>query len=184
MLSRTLLGAAAAAAPVLAVYTPEVVSYWGQAGTLSLEEMCTGPNADTFDYLTIAFINVSPENGGLSGYPGSNFGAHCAAEVYVNGGHDSKLLSECSFIRAGIPICQAAGKKILISIGGVYNTVSNYRVTTEEAGEEFAEFMWDAFGPVQPGYTGPRPLDTIASPNPVDGFDFDIEYQFGEFKVY
>lgn len=36
---------------------------------------------------------------------------------------------------------------------------------------KFANFLWDAFGPKKPLYTGPRPFGDAA----VNGFDFDIE---------
>jgi chitinase len=133
------------------------------------------------DYVTLAFINESPEKAGSSGYPGLNLGAHCAATTYQVGGESTDLLSDCSLIAADIPVCQALGTKILLSIGGVFGTGSDYTVSTVAKGEEFATFMWGAFGPYETSWTGPRPFDISSTDHTVvDGFDFDIEIKFGE----
>lgn len=136
-----------------------------------------------FEYVTIAFVNESPENG--NGYPGTNFGGHCAASVYTNPANNqpTELLSGCTFMAADIPVCQQLGIKVLLSVGGVYspNWGSNYTVSTVAGGEYFATFLWQAFGPPNSSYTGPRPFDiSPTQPNTLDGFDFDIEVQFGK----
>lgn len=126
-------------------------------------------------------MNNSPENGNGTGYPGTNFAAHCAAYVYENNDRDSKLLSGCSFIKDDIKTCHQLGKKVLLSIGGVYSATSNYSISSVTKGIEFADFMYNAFGPFKEGYTGPRPLDSSETDHAsVDGFDFDIEIKFGK----
>ncbi|RMI97945.1 hypothetical protein CDV36_016164 [Fusarium kuroshium] len=149
--------------------------YWGQLGNEALKSYCdNGP-----EYVTLSFVNQAPENT-KSGYPGTNFAGHCGAGTYKNeedvGGD---LLSECYSIKEGIPYCQEHGVKVLLSIGGVYNADGgNYKVTTDQKGVDFADFLWSAFGPYDKDWNGPRPFDADdGSTRPaIDGFDFDIEH--------
>lgn len=106
---------------------------------------------------------------GPGGWPGSNFGNQCDGAVYSNGSVTTKLLSGCQQIADDIPVCQAAGKKILLSLGG---GDGKYQIDSDESATKFADFLWGAFGPKTLAWgTGPRPFgDAI-----VDGFDFDIE---------
>ncbi|KAH8750156.1 glycoside hydrolase superfamily [Diaporthe sp. PMI_573] len=168
----SLVVAALAAAPVLA--TPSSVNvYWGQQGNGELATACQDPSVD---YITLGFVNISPENGGPTEYPGTNFGAHCWAEKYSVDGHTSELLTTCPSLTPGIAVCQGLGKKVLLSIGGVYSAYSNYTVSTPMNGVAFAEFVWGAFGPYAEDWAGkPRPFDNGDQHNAVDGFDFDLE---------
>jgi len=176
MQSKILALTALAAAPILA-HKPVVNVYFGQTGTDSLGSYC---ESNAFEYVTIGFVNNSPEQdkSGLD-YPGTNFAAHCAADVYTKNGKKSQLLSQCTFIADDIPKCQAAGKKVLLSVGGVFNQKSNYTVSSAAKGVKFADFLWGSFGPYNPLYNGPRPFDFNGKHVAVDGFDFDIETKFG-----
>ncbi|RBA19457.1 hypothetical protein FPRO05_09560 [Fusarium proliferatum] len=149
--------------------------YWGQLGSDSLKSYCDSAP----EYVTLSFVNQAPEHT-ESGYPGTNFAGHCAAGVYSNkNGVASSLLSECYTIKEGIPYCQQRGVKVLLSIGGVYNEAgSNYKVTTDDKGVDFADFLYKAFGPYDQSWDGPRPFDSDdGTTRPaVDGFDFDIEH--------
>lgn len=130
-------------------------------------------------------MNNSPEHGNSTNYPGTNFAAHCAADVYVKSGQNSKLLSGCSFIKQDIQKCQKLGKKVLLSIGGEYTATSNYSLTTVQDGVDFAEFLFSSFGPYTQGYNGPRPFDPSSTSHTcVDGFDFDIETKFGKVQLF
>lgn len=170
---------ALASAPSPAAHNVNV--YWGQSGSTFLGEWC---ETGHFEYVTIAFINNSPENDPSNlGYPGTNFGAHCNSLVYTDDqGVDSLLLSGCNFIAEDIPKCQAAGKKVLISIGGHPSDTSKYGVSTAAKGVEFANFVWEAFGPYDPSSSAPRPFDYEVNGSPVhvavDGFDFDLEVKY------
>jgi chitinase len=138
----------------------------------SLAEFC---NDDTIDIIPIGFVYKFPQNG-TSGYPGTNFGNAClASEYYIDeDGHTTDIFNPCSSIERDIPICQAKGKKILISIGG--DTPGN-EFTSHDAATSFASQLWTLFGPKPDGYTGPRPFgDAI-----VDGFDLDIEVGDGSY---
>jgi chitinase len=90
--------------------------------------------------------------------------------VYSFNNVDTKLLSGCHQIAEDIPTCQAAGKTILLSLGGGGN--DKYKITSEQSAIDFADFLWGAFGPKTVAWgTGPRPFGDAV----VDGFDFDIE---------
>ncbi|KPM34471.1 hypothetical protein AK830_g12098 [Neonectria ditissima] len=148
--------------------------YWGQYGSDSLTSYCDSG----VEYVTIAFVNQAPEHN-PSGWPGTNFAGHCPGDYYMYGPGDSlqsNLWKNCYLIQEGIPYCQNLGVKVLLSIGGDYNVGdSNYEVTTDDHGVEFANFLYGAFGPKVDSWDGPRPFDGASGHNHVDGFDFDIE---------
>ncbi|CAN8100497.1 unnamed protein product [Discula destructiva] len=151
-----------------------VNAYFGQNGFANISDVCKD---DSLEYLTLAFIDVSPENGGAAGYPGSNFAGHCWAGNYNNNGAVSDLLSDCPYLTPGIDVCQSQyGKKILLSFGGDFSKTSNYSISTSQSGVEFADFIWGAFGPYTEAWEGkPRPFDYNGMHVAVDGYDFDIE---------
>ncbi|KAL8790293.1 MAG: hypothetical protein Q9213_000645 [Squamulea squamosa] len=141
--------------------------YWGQGPNQQrLAHFCAD---SSIDVIPIAFLNVFPDqvNGG---YPGTNFGNQCGSETFKNkDGSDSPLLSNCPLIGPDIKTCQAMGKKILLSLGGAIPT--NQSIKNDESAVAFAKFVWNAFGPEDATYHGPRPFGNAV----VDGFDFDIE---------
>ncbi|KYK62069.1 hypothetical protein DCS_03214 [Drechmeria coniospora] len=148
--------------------------FWGQHGGHNLREFCdTG-----IQYATLGFVNMSPENDYTeAGYPGINFSAHCWADSYLDKkGQPTKLLSHCNSLKEDIEYCRDRGVKVILAIGGDYNAKSNYKVSTTENGEYFADFLYNAFGPYSPSWKGPRPFDISPTEHvEVDGFDFDIE---------
>lgn len=172
----TFLVAASAVMSALATASlPSSVNvYFGQNGNANISDVCADPS---LQYITLAFVNVSPENGGGSGYPGSNFANHCWAGNYDNNGDVSDFLDDCPYLNPGVDICQSTyGKKILLSIGGEFTETSNYSVSTAENGYAFADFIWGAFGPYDESWEGqPRPFDYDGVHVAVDGYDFDIE---------
>ncbi|OBT54521.1 hypothetical protein VE04_06692 [Pseudogymnoascus sp. 24MN13] len=157
-----------------------VAAYWGQSGG-SLRDYCD--TADT-DYIPIGFINYFPAQ--ANGWPGSNYASSCWAEYYNAPGYqgvddDSKnlLLSYCPGMAQDMQYCQSKGKKILLSLGGGYDT---YHLSGKVDGEAFADFLWGAYGPNTTAWAGPRPFDPIPGSvgdeiaTVVDGYDFDIEF--------
>ncbi|KAL8892889.1 MAG: hypothetical protein Q9215_000253 [Flavoplaca cf. flavocitrina] len=165
----TLVSAATAAAVTTfdADANTNMAVYWGQGpGQQRLAHFCED---STIDIIPVAFLNIFPDqvNGG---YPGTNFGNQCGPETFVNkDGSDSPLLSNCQFIGPDIKTCQAMGKKVLLSLGGAIPT--NQSINNDESAVAFANFLWNAFGPEDATYDGPRPFGDAV----VDGFDFDIE---------
>src|SRR3569833_2973451 len=149
-------------------------------GRTRLAEVCAD---SAVDFVTIAFVMESPEVDQDTGYPRTNFGDHCSGETYSKNGKSSHLLSGCKLIAEDIPKCQQMGKKVLLSIGGVFDDtgIANYTVSSIQNGLDFADFMWYAFGPYNSSWAGPRPFDLDETHRAsVDGFDFDIEKRFSE----
>ncbi|CAK7214427.1 Chitinase 2 [Sporothrix bragantina] len=171
----TLATLATVVAPVFAAGKINV--YWGQNGDRTLTEVC---QQDAIDYVTLSVVNQAPEQDGTTNYPGMEFAAHCPGTMYEVDGVASNLIDGCTDIIEGIPVCQAKGIRVLLSIGGVFDAqLANYNVTTEANGRYFADFLWGAFGPYNASWTGPRPFDASATEHTsVDGFDFDIEEVF------
>lgn len=159
----------------------------GQNGldTERLKDFC---DTTALDYITLAFVNRAPKS--VGDLPGTNFAAHCAGIYY----EDSMLQSSCDWIRQDIKYCQGQGKKILLSIGGVFTeenvvtkllgTASDYSLPDNETGEWFAEYLWGAFGPKTDDWAYERPFDYDDVTVEVDGFDFDIEHNFADQQPY
>lgn len=159
----------------------------GQSGldTERLKDFC---DTTALDYITLAFVNRAPKS--VGDLPGTNFAAHCAGTYY----EDSMLQSSCDWIRQDIKYCQGQGKKILLSIGGVFTeenvvtkllgTASDYSLPDNETGEWFAEYLWGAFGPKTDDWAYERPFDYDDVTVEVDGFDFDIETNFADQQPY
>lgn len=131
-------------------------------------------------YVSLSFVTRSPEHDNATGYPATGFAAHCGGDYYYKNGHKSGLLQSCETLKEDIPKCQVKGVKVLLSIGGEWSTESDYRVSTEDNARYFSDFLWNAFGPFNATWDGPRPFDSETTHNAIDGFDFDIEGAFGE----
>ncbi|KAF2270835.1 glycoside hydrolase [Lojkania enalia] len=146
-----------------------VAVYWGQGySQIDLSTLCADPSVDI---VNLAFVNQFPKNVGE--FPATNFANACGEEMYQYAdGTNSGLRSNCPSIGPGIKECQAAGKKVLLSVGGGWPT--DYYLETSEIAEYFAEFLWGAFGPQTSEWVDagkPRPFGDAS----VDGFDLDIE---------
>ena len=123
---------------------------------------------DSIDIIQIGFVNIFPDQTG--GYPGANFGNQCGDTTYSNpDGSMSPLLNHCPDIGPDIKYCQNNGKTVLLSLGGAKPT--NQHLNSEQSAMDFADFLWAAFGPMDPNSQVPRPFGDAR----VDGFDFDIE---------
>ena len=144
----------------------------GQSGYDNLGTFCDSG----VSYVTLSSINVSPQNG-PDNVPGSNFAGHCIGTNYIlPDGTVTDLKDPCSDIGPWIPYCQEQGVKVLLSIGGA---LGDYEVTSVSNGQYFAEYLYKAFGPYDSSWDGARPFGNDS----VDGFDFDIEYNYGQFLV-
>lgn len=152
MLAKTLLAVGALVAPTLASAS-ELVMYWGQnsAGTQkSLGEYCQETAGDIY---VISFLYEF----GIAG-PSLSLSS-CSGTAYSNG------MLHCPDVASDIKSCQAAGKKILLALGGA---AGSYGFSDDSSAEDFAGTLWDLFGE---GSSDTRPFDDAV----VDGFDFDIE---------
>ncbi|KAL2010511.1 hypothetical protein VTN00DRAFT_6318 [Thermoascus crustaceus] len=150
-----------------------VAVYYGQgANQKRLSHFC---EETSLDIINIGFVNIFPDQS-LTGWPGSNFGNQCDGLTFTIGGLTSGLLSGCHQLEEDIPKCQAAGKIVMLSLGGAYPM--DQEIKSEESALAFADFLWGAFGPKIDdwiGVNGPRPFGDVV----VDGFDFDIEHNGG-----
>ncbi|PLB43154.1 glycoside hydrolase [Aspergillus steynii IBT 23096] len=150
-----------------------IAVYYGQGyDQPRLREICQDASVDI---INLGFINVFPGQG-AGGWPGSNFANQCDGTTYEIGGVKTQLLSGCHQLAEDIPLCQAAGKKVLLSLGGA--TPDNQRILSENEALLFTDFLWGAFGPIDDAWVamdGPRPFGDVV----VDGFDFDIEHNGG-----
>ncbi|KAL8845959.1 MAG: hypothetical protein Q9221_008921 [Calogaya cf. arnoldii] len=164
------ISAATAAANFDAGANTNMAVYWNDQGQGPSQQRLAHLCEDSsIDIIPIAFLNIFPDqvNGG---YPGTNFGNQCGPETFKNkDGSDSPLLSNCPLIGPDIKTCQAMGKKLLLSLGGAIPT--NQSINNDESAVAFAHFLWNAFGPVDATYNGPRPFGDAV----IDGFDFDVE---------
>lgn len=147
------------------------------------------------DIIPIGFINTFPAQS--NGWIGTNYGNACWAGVDDAPGYDGKdnntnnrLLTTCPTVAGGITVCQAQGKKVLLSLGGAFTQTAGgpppYDLTGKADGIALANFLWGAYGPYKQSWVAagnPRPLDGYTSALvadashhiDIDGFDFDIE---------
>lgn len=126
----------------------------------------------SLDIINLAFLDVFPDQG-LNGFPGTNFGNQCGSGTFDINGLESQLQSDCQKLAQDIPICQASGKKVLLSLGGA--SPDGQLIKDEQSAKSFADFLWYAFGPPSEDWIsndGPRPFQDVT----LDGFDFDIRH--------
>ncbi|PGH28370.1 chitinase, partial [[Emmonsia] crescens] len=180
MAFKSLLTATMAASSLLASSTfavdlgskTNLAVYYGQGPYQErLAHFC---QQSSLDIIPISFVHIFPDQG-AGGYPGSNFGNQCSSEVYENeDGVPTELYKDCHQIAEDIPICQAAGKTVLLSLGGA---TSAYKLDSSKSARDFADFLWGAFGPKTASWGDkPRPFGDAV----INGFDFDIEHN-GDF---
>lgn len=147
----------------------KTVIYYGQGSNQpDISTFCS--RADV-DIINIGFVNGFPSMNGNNGWPSWNFGNQCNAGYY----QDTKMYKYCDSgdFSGQVKACQQNGKKILVSLGGEFDSKNPYSLQTSDV-TTLAKELWWIFGPT--GQAGappdlPRPFgDAI-----VDGFDFDIE---------
>ncbi|KAG0206603.1 Chitinase 1 [Mortierella sp. GBA30] len=135
-----------------------VVNYWGQNSVAR----SGGSEADLIDYcqdgaisvFALAFINQIN-----NGQPLLNLAKHCD-QVFP-----STSLLNCPKIGSDIKACQAKGKAVVVSIGGVSGS---YSLPDAKAGQDFADRIWDLF---LGGSSSTRPFGDAV----LDGVDLDLE---------
>ncbi|KAJ2021161.1 Chitinase 2 [Coemansia sp. S680] len=156
-------------AGALAAYNPtcsnNIVTYWGQNswGGAHLSDPANWEGSlgsycqdATFDIINISFVT----NFNLTGLPVLNHAFHC--ETVFNGTNTL----HCPDIGADIKLCQANGKKIVLSLGG--GNIYTYGLSSAADGQAFADTIWNMF---LGGSSKYRPYDDAI----LDGVDLDIE---------
>ncbi|PWW76177.1 glycoside hydrolase [Tuber magnatum] len=137
----------------------QTVAYFGQSGKLgvnSLSKFCGSPD---IDIIVLAFVNVYKGAGGL---PGMNLGGYCDTKIPGTG------LLNCPEMGREITACQAAGKKVLMSLGGESTTVNS--LSDDKSATELGDNLWKLFGEGK-GLEAKRPFGGAL----IDGFDIDNE---------
>lgn len=135
-----------------AVSASSVVAYWGQNSGGDQDRLATYCTDSNIDIVVLSF---------LSGYPNLelNFANQCGL-TFPDG------LLHCSAIGEDIKTCQAAGKKVLLSLGGFNGA---YGFSDDAEATAFASTLWNKFGAGTDD--SERPFDDAV----VDGFDIDSE---------
>lgn len=138
-----------------AASTDNVALYWGQNSAGSQGRLATYCQDSTVDIIPISFLVAF----GTGAYQ-LNFANMCSGPTIAG----SSLL-QCDQIAADIKTCQAAGKKILLSMGGASGA---YGFSSAAQAVQVANDLWNYFGG---GSSSIRPFGA----SQVDGFDLDIE---------
>jgi chitinase len=138
--------------------------YWGQNGGGTVENndlssYCT--SASGIDIIVLAFL-YEYGNGNL--IPSGTIGQSCSISTSGQG-------QNCDNIQSSIPKCQAAGIKVILSLGGAAGA---YSLQSQSDAETIGQNLWDAYGNVG-NSSVPRPFGSAY----VDGWDFDIESNSG-----
>jgi len=143
-----------------------VVVYWGQNGSGEEGTLASYCADSTYDVIILAFVDMffdsrSTTPAGIQ-LPNINLAWHCGITnpTYPN-------LLQCANVAADIQSCQAAGKKIMLSLGGAAGI---YGFTSEALASQFANTVWNMFlGGNDPAYPKVFPGAVL------DGVDLDIE---------
>lgn len=135
--------------------TDNVVVYWGQNSAGSQQRLATYCQDSTIDIIPISFLVAF----GTGAYQ-INFANMCGGTPIAG-----SSLVQCDQIAEDIKTCQAAGKKILLSMGGASGA---YGFSSAAQATQTANDLWNYFGG---GSSSIRPFGT----SNVDGFDLDIE---------
>jgi chitinase len=133
-------------------------------GQANLSHFCD--SSQGIDIIPLAFLSQF----GTPFSPGGGFG-DCDITVPQSG----QISPACQQVARDIEYCQSQEKRILLSLGGA---AGNYGLSNQSDAETLAAELWAMYGPVQNGYTGPRPLGSVV----LDGFDLDIENSVGAYN--
>ncbi|KAJ7104314.1 glycoside hydrolase [Mycena belliarum] len=143
--------------------------YWGQnsygatngGDTANWQKTISNYCQDTvINTILISFVDVFFSTGGL---PDLNLANSCSAAD--DGVFPGTGLANCQKLTAGIQACQAAGKAVVLSIGGASGAAT---FNSDAQGRAFADTIWNLF---LGGSSSTRPFGAAV----LDGVDLDIE---------
>ena len=167
LISLGLLATAVTAAPTpspKAASGAQNVVYWGQngGGTIENNDLSAYCNSTSgIDILVLAFLY---EYGNGNNIASGTIGQSC----YISPAGEPE---ECDALASAISTCQAAGIKIILSLGGAAGA---YSLQSQSQAETIGQNLWDAYGNAANGSV-PRPFGDVH----VNGWDFDIESNSG-----
>jgi chitinase len=145
--------------------------YWGQNGygathpdkatwEKPLGETCT--SHPEYDIVILSFATKLAHTRNQQPFvPETNFANHCEIPYDTA----NPFLLKCDEMAAGIRTCQAAGKRVLISIGGATGSAG---FVDDSDGQMAAQSVWDV---LLGGTSAIRPFTDVI----LDGVDLDIE---------
>jgi chitinase len=144
-----------------------VVVYYGQTTQTSavpLTQVCADPN---IDLVILAFV---PTFFGPGGWPTLNMGPHCWAASTAQSQAGATGLIDCfsDGFAHQVRQCQAAGKKVLLSLGGAQG-YSDTTIPSDQDAEMLASKLWNLFlgGMEIPQTNAIRPFGNVI----LDGID-------------
>jgi chitinase len=112
-----------------------VAAWWGQDNGVSLDEVC---GESSFNIVILSFLNTFFAAGG---YPGMNMN-------YLSGPSSAQSAAGATDLLDGSPLvpaiqkCQAAGKKVFISLGG---GGASSKLSGDSQAQQFADTVWNLF---------------------------------------
>jgi chitinase len=136
------------------------VVYWGQNGGGTIENNDLGAYCTSTSGIDIIILSFLYQYGNGNTIPGGGIGQSCGISTSGQG-------QNCDNVAKSIPICQAAGIKVVLSLGGASG---GYTLTSQAEAEAIGQYLWDSYG--NSGNTSvQRPFGSAF----VNGWDFDIE---------
>jgi len=140
------------------------VVYWGQNGGGTVENndlsaYCTSTSG--IDVIVLAFLY---EFGNGNIIPSGTIGQSCYISTAGEG-------QNCDAVATSIATCQAAGVKIILSLGGA---AGSYSLTSQAEAQEIGQYVWESYA-----NSGNSTVERPFGDNFVNGFDFDIEVNEG-----
>lgn len=164
-----LVASAVSAAPYTSPYSQATgaqnVIYWGQngGGTIENNDLSTYCTSDSgIDIIVLAFLY---EFGNGNTIPSGTIGQSCFISTSGHG-------QDCEAVANSIATCQAAGVKIILSLGGASGS---YSLQSTTGAETIGQYLWESYGNPANTSAVQRPFGSIF----VNGFDFDIETKSG-----
>lgn len=143
----------------------QVAVWFGQRSGTSLKAVCADP---AYNIVAISFVTYL--NWQETGFPAMNLGPYGWATTAAQKAAGATGLLDTSNLAVDVLACQAAGKKVLMSLGGD-TRYSNVLFPSAAAAQDAATVLWKLFLGGS-GYSTIRPF----GPNVVlDGFDLDNE---------
>lgn len=141
---------------------PGIAIYWGtgnsQGKDPNFATVCATPQ---YDIIIISFANkIGSHTRNADGYPEMSISGCGSAINSAN-----PYLPDCSAVGALIPTCQAAGKKVILSLGGGDASVG---FNSNAEGTAYATMLWNL---LLGGDGNVRPFGAAI----LDGIDLDIE---------
>ena len=163
----TLTSTTTTSATPLSTFNPRsnsnLFAWWGQNGQAPLGDFCKDT---TYDVIVMSFLNKFK---GAGGYPGMNLGTytHTFPQTPAQAAAGATDLWDAKDVAADIVKCQAAGKKVFLSLGGAVAHASE-NFASEAEGSAFATMVWNLF---LGGTSELRPFGSVV----LDGIDINNE---------